>query len=50
MSDTTPGHVGNVQQPIDAAEVDERPVIGDVLDRALDQLTFFQRGERRLPF
>src|SRR5690606_15710809 len=37
--DTPPGHVGDVQQAVDAAEVDERTVIGDVLDQTLDDLT-----------
>ncbi len=30
--DTTPRHVGDVQQAIDTAEVDERAVLGEVLD------------------
>ena len=30
--------VGDVEQAVDAAEVDERAVIGDVLDHALDHL------------
>jgi hypothetical protein len=33
--DPAPGHVGDVQQAVDAAEVDERAEVGDVLDRAL---------------
>src|SRR6185437_17082292 len=40
--DATPGNIGDVQQPIDAAEVDERTVIGDVLDHAVDHLTLFE--------
>jgi hypothetical protein len=35
MSDATPAHIGDVQQAIDAVEVDERAEIGDVLHRAL---------------
>ena len=35
MLDALPRHVGDVQQAIDAAEVDERAVVGEVLDRAL---------------
>src|SRR5688500_9027885 len=34
--DPAPGHVGDVQQAVDAAEVDERAEVGDVLDGALD--------------
>src|SRR6266566_890824 len=31
-------HVGDVQQAVDAAEIDERPEVGDVLDDALPHL------------
>src|SRR3989338_3686582 len=31
VADAPPGHVGHVQQPIDPAQVDEGPVVGDVL-------------------
>ncbi len=31
-------HVGDVQQAVDAAQVDERPEVGDVLDHALPHL------------
>ena len=34
--DAAPAHVGDVEQAVDAAEVDERAVLGDVLDDALD--------------
>src|SRR5262249_50444883 len=34
--DATPAHVGDVEQAVDAAEVDEGAVLGDVLDDALD--------------
>ncbi len=40
--DAPPGDVGHVQQAVDAAEVDEGAVIGDVLDDAVDHLTFFE--------
>jgi hypothetical protein len=43
MADTAPGHVGDVQQAVDAAEVDERAVLGDVLDHAVDDRAFAQR-------
>ena len=35
-----PCHVGHVQQAVDAAEIDERAVLGDVLDHAVDRLAF----------
>ena len=34
--DPRPRHVGDVKQPVDAAQIDERAVIGDVLDHAFD--------------
>ena len=40
--DAPPGHVGDMQQAVDAAEVDERTVVGDVLDDAVDDLAFGQ--------
>ena len=40
--DAPPGDVGDVQQAVDAAEVDERAVVGDVLDHAVDDLTLFE--------
>ena len=40
MLDAAPGEVGDVQQAVDAAQVDERAVIGDVLDDALDDRAF----------
>ena len=40
--DPAPGDIGDVQQAVDAAEVDERTVIGDVLDDAVDDLTLFE--------
>ena len=44
MVDAAPGHVGDVQQAVDAAEIDERAVLGDVLDHAVDDLTLFEVG------
>ena len=35
MADAAPAHVGDVEQAVDAVEVDERAEVGDVLDRAL---------------
>src|SRR5690606_3900575 len=46
ITDTTPCHVGDVQQSVDVAEVDERTVVGDVLDHALDDGTFVQGLEQ----
>src|SRR3954453_12821107 len=40
--DPAPGDVGDMQQAVDAAEVDERTIIGDVLDHAVDDLTLFE--------
>ena len=40
--DAPPGDVGDVQQSVDAAEVDERAVVGDVLDHAVDDLALFE--------
>ncbi len=45
MVDAAPGDVGDMQQAVDAAEIDEGAVIGDVLDDALDHLTFFEVGD-----
>src|SRR4026209_2855682 len=50
MTDTAPGHVRDMEESVDAAEVDEGPVIRNVLHHALNQLPFFQRGEGRLAF
>src|SRR5213078_2647730 len=46
--DPAPAHVGDVEQTVDAAEVDERAVLGEVLDDALDDLAFLKALERRL--
>ena len=40
--DAAPRDVGDMQQAVDAAEIDERTVIGDVLDHAVDDLTLFE--------
>src|SRR6185503_2874438 len=40
--DAAPRNVGDVQQAVDAAEVDEGAVVGDVLDDAVDDLTLFE--------
>src|SRR4029453_2074698 len=41
--DAAPGHVRHVEQAVDAAEVDEGTVVGDVLDHAIDDLTLLER-------
>ena len=48
MADAAPRHVGDVQQAVDAAQVDERAVVGDVLDDAAQHLALGERLERRL--
>ncbi len=40
--DPAPCDIGDMQQAVDAAEIHERTVIGDVLDHAVDNLTFFE--------
>src|SRR4051812_43944459 len=40
--DSAPRDIGNVQQAVDAAQVHERAVVGDVLDHAVDHLTLFE--------
>ena len=46
MVDPAPAHVGDVEQAVDAAEVDEGAVLGDVLDDALDDLALLEGLER----
>jgi len=43
--DPAPRHVGDVQQAVDAAEIDEGAVLGDVLDHAVDRVALFQLGD-----
>ena len=40
--DALPGDVGDVEQAVDAAEIDERAVVGDVLDHAVEDLAFLE--------
>ena len=42
MADPAPRDVGDVQQAVEPAEVDEHSVVGDVLDHAADQLALFE--------
>src|SRR5690606_3566933 len=48
VTNTAPCHVGDVQQTVDAAQVDERTVIGDVLDDTLDHSAFAEGLEQLL--
>ena len=48
MLDALPGEIGDMQQAVDATEIDERAVVGEVLDHALDDLAFLQVGEQRI--
>src|SRR5262249_26351123 len=40
--DAPPGDVGDVYQPVDAAEIDEGAVVGDVFHDAIDDLALFE--------
>jgi hypothetical protein len=40
--DAAPRDVGDVQQAVDTAEVDEHAEVGHVLDHAFEYLTFFE--------
>src|SRR5262245_13927857 len=42
MRDAAPRHVGDVQQAVDATEIDERTEVGDVLDDALPHLILLE--------
>ena len=46
MVDAAPRDIGDVQQTIDTAEVDEGAVVGDVLDHALQNLAFLEVGHQ----
>ena len=45
MVDAPPGDVGDVQEAVDAAEIDERAIVGEVLDRAVDDLALGEVGD-----
>src|SRR5262249_59045859 len=36
--DAAPGHVGDVEQAVDATQIDEGAIVGDILDHAVDHL------------
>ncbi len=42
MVDAPPGDVGDVQQAVDAAKIDERAVVGDVLHHAVQDHAFLE--------
>ena len=44
MVDAPPGDVGDVQQAVDAAQIDEGAVVGDVLDHAVEDLAFLEQA------
>ena len=46
MRHAAPRHVRHVEQPVDAAKVDERAVVGDVLDRPFEDDALFEDLER----
>src|SRR6185369_4784463 len=46
MTDAPPRHVRHVKKPVDAAEIDERAVVGHVLDGAFEDDAFFENLER----
>ena len=47
--DAPPGDVGDVQQAVEAPQVHEGAVIGDVLDDAVQHLAFGEAGDQRRP-
>ena len=46
--ETAPGHVGDVQQTVDAGQVDERAEVGQVLDGAVDHVADLDAFEEEL--
>src|SRR5262249_50543277 len=44
VADAVPAHVGDVQQAVDAAEIDEGTEVGDVLDQPLANLADLDLG------
>ena len=45
MIDAPPGDIGHMQEAVDAAQIDERAIVGEVLDRALDDLPLGEIGD-----
>ena len=48
VADAPPGDVPDVEQPVDPAQVDERPEVGEVLDRPGAALAHRERFDERL--
>ncbi len=46
MLDALPGHVSDVEETVEAAEIDEHAVFGDVLDLTGDDLAVFEGAEQ----
>ena len=46
MVDAAPRDVGHVQQAVDAAQIDEGTVVGDILDHAFQYLPLVQVGDQ----
>ncbi len=46
MLQAAPRHIGDVEQSVDTAEIDEGAVIGDVLDRAFEDHALFEHAQR----
>ena len=42
MGETSPGHIGDVQQAIESPEIDKGAVLGQILDHPGEHRTFFQ--------
>ncbi len=47
VTNAVPAHIGDMEQAVDAAQVDERAELGDVLDHALAGLADFQFLQQR---
>ena len=48
MADAAPAHVGDVEQAVDATQIDERAEVGDVLDDATADLAHLERLHKLL--
>ncbi len=42
MLDALPGHIGDVQQTVDAAQVEKRTVVSEILDDSLEHQSVFE--------
>ncbi len=42
VADSSPGDVGDVEEPVEATEVDEDPVVGEILHHAFDEFSFLE--------